>query len=135
MNFFYTHDAPEYRRYMHREGELVPAHQTWHEANNTYGFAYGLGAVIVIYGLLLCLHPWRPSLRDKQRRLPSWRWAGAQAGPITVDPSPVGVDSDAAPLHDVNLTALSRVGSRPGGALFISAGTSPRNTGLTTTHS
>lgn len=41
-------------------GELVPAYQAWHEANNTYGFAYGLGAVIVIYGLLLCLHPWRP---------------------------------------------------------------------------
>jgi uncharacterized membrane protein YkgB len=60
MNFFYTFDAPEYRKHMNREGELVPANQAWHEANNTYVFAYGLGAVIVGYGLLLCLHPWLP---------------------------------------------------------------------------
>ncbi len=60
MNFFYTYDAPEYKKHMNREGELVPANQAWHESNNTYVFAYGLGAVIVAYGLLLCLHPWLP---------------------------------------------------------------------------
>jgi reactive chlorine resistance protein C len=60
MNFFYTYHSPEYKKYMHKEGELIPAHQAWHEANNTYGFAYGLGALIVGYGLLLCLHPWLP---------------------------------------------------------------------------
>jgi uncharacterized membrane protein YkgB len=60
MNFFYTYDAPEYKKHMNREGELVPANQAWHEANNTYLFAYGLGAVIVGYGLLLCFHPWLP---------------------------------------------------------------------------
>jgi reactive chlorine resistance protein C len=62
MNFFYTNEAPEYRKYMNREGELVPANQAWHEANNTYVFACGLGAVIVLYGLLLCLHPWLPQV-------------------------------------------------------------------------
>lgn len=60
MSFFYTYPAPEYKKYMHREGELIPAHAAWHEANNTYAFAIGLGALIVSYGLLLCLHPWFP---------------------------------------------------------------------------
>jgi uncharacterized membrane protein YkgB len=60
MNFFYTYAPPEYRKHMNKEGELVPANQAWHEANHTYVFAYGLGAVIVAYGLLLCLHPWLP---------------------------------------------------------------------------
>lgn len=60
MSFFYTYDAPEYKKYMNKEGEVVQANQAWHQANNTYLFAYGLGGVIVIYGLLLCLHPWLP---------------------------------------------------------------------------
>jgi uncharacterized membrane protein YkgB len=60
MNFFYTYASPEYRKHMNKEGEMVPANQAWHEANYTYLFAYGLGAVIVGYGLLLCLHPWLP---------------------------------------------------------------------------
>jgi uncharacterized membrane protein YkgB len=62
MNFFYTYGAPEYKKHMNREGELVPANQAWHESNNTYVFAYGLGALIVAYGLLLCFHPWLPQL-------------------------------------------------------------------------
>ena len=62
MNFFYTYDVPEYKKHMNREGELVPANQAWHEVNNTYVFAYGLGAVIVGYGLLLCFHPWLPQV-------------------------------------------------------------------------
>jgi uncharacterized membrane protein YkgB len=62
MSFLYTYDAPEYKQHMNREGELVPANQEWHEANNTYVFAYGLGAVIVAYGLLLCFHPWLPQV-------------------------------------------------------------------------
>ena len=38
----------------------MPENRTWHEMNRTYEFAYGLGSVIVLYGLLLCLHPWLP---------------------------------------------------------------------------
>ncbi len=45
---------------MNKEGELVPANREWHEQNHTYVFAYGFGSVIVLYGLLLCLHPWQP---------------------------------------------------------------------------
>jgi uncharacterized membrane protein YkgB len=62
MNFFYKYAAPEYRTHMNREGELVPANRAWHEENRTYLFAYGLGAVIAGYGLLLCLHPWLPQM-------------------------------------------------------------------------
>ena len=40
----------------------MPANVEWHEKNHTYTFAYGLGAVIVVLGLLLCLHPWPPQL-------------------------------------------------------------------------
>jgi len=60
MSFFYKHPAPEYKEHMNAEGKLVPANRAWHEENRTYAFSYGLGAVIVLYGLLLCLHPWRP---------------------------------------------------------------------------
>jgi uncharacterized membrane protein YkgB len=62
MSFFYRAPAPEYKAHMTAEGQLNPANRQWHEQNNTYGFSYGLGAVIVLYGLLLCLHPWRPEV-------------------------------------------------------------------------
>jgi uncharacterized membrane protein YkgB len=62
MSFFYTHPAPEYRQHMNREGEVVPANRAWHESNHTYLFAYGLGAVIVAYGLMIASHPWLPRL-------------------------------------------------------------------------
>jgi uncharacterized membrane protein YkgB len=57
MNFFYSAPPGEYRSHMNREGELVPANRAWHEANGTYLFAYGLGSVIVLYGVLIALHP------------------------------------------------------------------------------
>lgn len=60
MNFFYARAAPEYQHYMHREGELVPAHHHWHETNKTYVFARGLGTVIIAIGLLIALHPLFP---------------------------------------------------------------------------
>jgi uncharacterized membrane protein YkgB len=60
MKFFYAYPAPEYKKHMNKEGELVAANREWHEKNHTYVFAYGLGSVIVLYGLLLCLHPWLP---------------------------------------------------------------------------
>jgi uncharacterized membrane protein YkgB len=62
MNIFYAHPAPEYRKHMNAEGQLVPANRAWHVENHTYLFAYGLGAVIVAYGLMLCLHPWLPQV-------------------------------------------------------------------------
>ena len=61
MSFFYA-DPGHYKAHMNPEGALVPANVQWHEKNHTYTFAYGLGAVIVLLGLLLCLHPWLPQL-------------------------------------------------------------------------
>jgi reactive chlorine resistance protein C len=60
MNSFYRQPTGEYRQHMNREGELVPANREWHERNGTYRFAYGLGAVIVAYGVMIALHPWLP---------------------------------------------------------------------------
>jgi reactive chlorine resistance protein C len=57
MSFFYQQPAGEYRKHMNREGELVPANREWHERNGTYLFAYGLGSVIVAYGIMIALHP------------------------------------------------------------------------------
>jgi len=60
MSFFYDEPAGEYRKHMNREGELIPANREWHERNGTYRFAYGLGSVIVAYGILIALNPWLP---------------------------------------------------------------------------
>lgn len=62
MSFLYRYEAPEYKKHMNKEGELIPANRKWHEENRTYLFSYGLGAVIVLFGLMLCLHPWKPEL-------------------------------------------------------------------------
>lgn len=62
MGFFYKYPVPEYKGHMNAEGQLVPANREWHRENRTYLFAYGLGAVIVLYGLMLGLHPWRPEI-------------------------------------------------------------------------
>lgn len=59
MSFLYA-DPEGYKPHMNPEGKLVPENRAWHEANGTYPFALGLGAVIVLYGVLLCLHPWFP---------------------------------------------------------------------------
>jgi uncharacterized membrane protein YkgB len=61
MSFFYA-DPDHYKAHMNPEGALVPANAQWHEKNHTYTFAYGLGAAIVLFGVLLCLHPWLPQL-------------------------------------------------------------------------
>jgi reactive chlorine resistance protein C len=60
MSFFYRQPTGEYRQHMNGEGTLVPANREWHEANGTYAFAYGLGSVIVILGLMIAVHPWLP---------------------------------------------------------------------------
>ena len=56
MKFFYHHPALEYRAYMNKEGELVPAHRAWQESNGTYMFSHLLGAVIIALGLLIATH-------------------------------------------------------------------------------
>src|SRR6516162_5468676 len=60
MSFFYKAPAGEYRQHMNPAGELVPANREWHERNGTYPFAYGLGSVIVLFGVMIALHPWLP---------------------------------------------------------------------------
>jgi reactive chlorine resistance protein C len=55
MNFFYNNDAPEYKQYKLKEGELDPVKQEWHAANNTYGFSRGLGVLIMSIGILTFL--------------------------------------------------------------------------------
>lgn len=57
---FLLADPENYKPHMNPEGVLNPENRAWHEANGTYLFAYGLGSIIVLYGLLLCLHPWFP---------------------------------------------------------------------------
>ncbi len=62
MSFLYRYQAPEYTKHMNKEGEFIPANRKWHEENRTYLFSYGLGAVIALFGLMLCLHPWKPGI-------------------------------------------------------------------------
>ena len=59
MSFFYAHPE-EYKAHKNPEGAPAPENRAWHESNHTYTFAYGLGSVIVLYGLLIALHPWLP---------------------------------------------------------------------------
>lgn len=61
-SFLYHHRAPEYRKYMNKEGEVVAAHRQWQESNGTYAVSYGLGVVIVTLGLLIALHPFLPQV-------------------------------------------------------------------------
>lgn len=55
MSFFYNKEAPEYKQHMNKEGAVVPENIAWHKANNTYGFSYGLGTLIVTIGTLTLL--------------------------------------------------------------------------------
>jgi len=61
MSFFYAHPG-EYKAHKNPEGAPTPENRAWHESNGTYTFAFGLGSVIVLYGLMLCLHPWLPQV-------------------------------------------------------------------------
>ena len=62
MDFLYRGPAGEYRQHMNREGELVTVNREWHERNGTYVFAYGLGSVIFVFGVMIALHPWLPQV-------------------------------------------------------------------------
>jgi len=61
MSFFYAHPG-EYTGHKNAEGAFVPENRQWHEANGTYRFAIGLGGIIVLYGLMIALHPWLPQV-------------------------------------------------------------------------
>ena len=61
MNFLLA-DPAHYKAHKSPEGALVPENRQWHEQNGTYVFAYGLGSVIVLYGLLLSVNPWLPQV-------------------------------------------------------------------------
>ena len=58
MSFFYTKKAPEYQGYKNPEGKTVQKNIDWHKANGTYLFSYGLGAVIIVIGVLTLLGIW-----------------------------------------------------------------------------
>ena len=60
MSFFYTKDAPEYKEYKLKEGELDETKHLWHEENNTYGFSHGLGILIMGIGILTFLGIFSP---------------------------------------------------------------------------
>lgn len=62
MSFFYNKDAPEYNEYKNPEGKTVQKNVDWHKENGTYVFAYGLGIVIVIIGLLTLLGIWNAKM-------------------------------------------------------------------------
>lgn len=59
---FLLKDPGHYKSHMNPEGALVSANRQWHQANGTYTFAIGLGSVIVLYGVMLSLHPWWPEV-------------------------------------------------------------------------
>jgi uncharacterized membrane protein YkgB len=58
MSFFYSKEAPEYQQYKNPEGKTVQKNIEWHKENGTYIFSYGLGAVIIVIGLLTFLGIW-----------------------------------------------------------------------------
>lgn len=60
MSFFYAKSSPEYLEYKNPEGKTVQKNIDWHKENNTYIFSYGLGAVIVVIGMLTILGIWYP---------------------------------------------------------------------------
>lgn len=55
MSFFYAKEAPEYKEYKNKEGELVQKNREWHESNRTYVFSRGLGVLIMSIGILVFL--------------------------------------------------------------------------------
>lgn len=60
LRFLYRYPPPQYRPYMNKEGELVPAHRAWQKANRTYVASRGLGVAIVLFGLLIASHRFYP---------------------------------------------------------------------------
>ena len=62
MNIIYKYEAPQYKKQMNKEGEFKPVNIDWHKDNNTYLFSYGLGALIILIGILMALYPVLPGI-------------------------------------------------------------------------
>lgn len=73
MSFFYkksdnlaqnskNQTVPEYTLYKNPEGKTVQKNIDWHQANGTYTFSYGLGAVICLIGVFVLLGIWFPKI-------------------------------------------------------------------------
>ncbi len=62
MSFFYHYPPTDYGQYMNQEGEVVPAHQQWHQLNGTYRISHRLGIVIILIGLLIATYPILPQV-------------------------------------------------------------------------
>jgi uncharacterized membrane protein YkgB len=62
MGFFYRYAAPAYRSHMHKEGELDLPDRAWNTINRTYSFSHGLGAVILLIGVMIALNPVLPQV-------------------------------------------------------------------------
>lgn len=73
MNFFYNNTrnttsndkremVAEYTLHKNPEGKVVQKNINWHKENSTYVFSYGLGAVIILIGLLVLLGIWFPKI-------------------------------------------------------------------------
>lgn len=58
MSFFYAKQTPEYNNYKNPEGKTVLKNIDWHKENRTYIFSYGLGATILVIGVLTLLGIW-----------------------------------------------------------------------------
>ncbi|RZJ23742.1 MAG: DUF417 domain-containing protein [Acinetobacter sp.] len=61
MSFFYN-SPNDYKKNTNKEGEYIPKIHHWHQINNTYGFAYGLGAFLILIGIMVAIHDWWPLL-------------------------------------------------------------------------
>ncbi|MGR3856957.1 DUF417 family protein [Chryseobacterium indologenes] len=73
MSFFYKNanhkvlnedqkSVKEYTLYKNQEGKVVQKNIDWHQENRTYAFSYGLGAMIVVIGVLVVLGIWFPKI-------------------------------------------------------------------------
>ncbi|MDN3692641.1 DUF417 family protein [Chryseobacterium tructae] len=73
MSFFYKNAGnkvlnddkklvSEYTLYKNPEGKVVKKNMDWHTQNGTYTFAYGLGTMIVIIGIMVLLGMWFPKI-------------------------------------------------------------------------
>jgi uncharacterized membrane protein YkgB len=60
MRYLYHYPAPEYRHYMNKEGEVIPAHHQWNMENGTYPVSYGLGITVLLIGVLIASYPIAP---------------------------------------------------------------------------